>query len=144
MTVICYFRILLVSRVSVALIVLAFSPTFAFSFALLVGKFSFAFLTSFSFVELRIVLCEPSLIVVVTSLIVGIVVLFSRPVFVGSASAFTFVVSAKISSFVSSVRFVLSPFSFALESCGVIRILFPLRKVLDLKVRIAGEALVRV
>ena len=117
LTVICHFRFLFVSRVSFALVVLAFSPTFAFSFALLVGKFSFAFLTSFSFVELRVVLCEPSLIVVATTLIVVIVVWFSRPVFVGSASAFAFVVSAKIFSFVASLCFVLSPFSFSLESC---------------------------
>ena len=90
LTVIRHFWFLLVGRVSVALIVLAFSPTFAFSFALLVGKFSFAFLTSFSFVELRVVLCEPALIVIVTTLIVVIVVWFSRPVFVWSASAFAF------------------------------------------------------
>ena len=64
LTVIGHFRFLLVSGVSFALIVLAFSPTFAFTFALRVDKFSFAFLTSFSFVELRVVLCEPSLIIV--------------------------------------------------------------------------------
>ncbi len=144
LTVIGHFRFLLVSGVSFALIVLAFSPTFAFTFALRVDKFSFAFLTSFSFVELRVVLCGPSLIVVATALIVVIVVWFSRPVFVGSASAFAFIVSAKFSSFVASVCFVLSPFSFSLESGGVIGILFPLRQVLDLKMRIAGEALVRV
>ncbi len=110
LTVIGHFRFLLVIGVLFALIVLAFSPTFAFTFALRIDKFSFSFLTFFSFVELREVLCESSLIVV-------IVVWFSRPVFVGSASALAFFVSAKISSFVASVCFVLSPFSFSLESC---------------------------
>ncbi len=71
LTVVGHFRIVLVicvsvTCVSVTLIVLAFSTTFAFTLALRIAKRSLSFLTPFAFVvELSEVLCESSLIVVV-------------------------------------------------------------------------------
>ena len=68
LTVVGDLQFLLFGGVSFALIVFAFSPTFAFTFAFRIAELPFSFLTSFSFVDLSGFLCEFCLVVVIVVL----------------------------------------------------------------------------